>query len=91
MTSEQIRLMRHALGFPNDRGRSYRNRYFTGGNGEALANWLALVNMGMAGEGECLERRRRLFFVTMAGAKEVLRPGEALDMEDFPVERAEAA
>lgn len=48
MTPEQIELARHALGLPNDRRRSYRNRFVTGPGHSDYDNWMQMVAAGNA-------------------------------------------
>jgi hypothetical protein len=87
MTPEQIELARHALGLPNERQQSYRNRFVAGPGHDDYGTWLAIVDAG------CATRRsgRRLpfggddfFSLTRFGAEAALKPGESLDPEDFP-------
>lgn len=78
LTPEQLPLARHALGLPNDRGRSYRNRYHVSG-GDRQAAWIAMVDSGLA-----TREGSRGFSLTEAGARAALKPGETLCLEDFP-------
>jgi hypothetical protein len=86
MNQKQTDLARHALGLPNKRNRSYRN-YFTAGFGHNdYDEWMAMVTLGDA------VRREKpkglggddLFWLTLDGARQVLRPKETLDLDDFP-------
>jgi len=81
MTPEQRELARHALGLPNDRRRSYRNRYHAPPGSESWWAWSALVDQGRA----LFERGNRndFFMLTRTAAESVLGPGETLDLEDF--------
>lgn len=87
LTPEQRELARHALGLPNRKNRSYRNRFVTGAGAKVHAHWMAMVDAGFA-------RRRDgktlpfggddMFSLTLAGAKAAKRRNEGLDPEDFP-------
>lgn len=83
MTPEQIKLMRHALGLPNDRMQSYRNRYFAANGSPQAIAWDDLVSRGMAERQEA-GSVRSFYCVTLAGAKRAIDPAETLDGEDFP-------
>lgn len=88
MTPEQRLLARHALGLPNDRNRSYRNRFFTAIYGDTRNRWVEMVEAGWA-EVQPVgivpdERHRFLFSLTTAGALLALDAGESLCQEDFP-------
>jgi hypothetical protein len=82
MSPEQRELARHALGLPNDRRRSYRNRYHAPPGSDSWHAWAKLCDAGWA----VFERGNRndFFSLTRSGAEAVLRPGETLDLEDFP-------
>ena len=85
MTTRQIELARHALGLPNDRRRSYRNRFYlkrTLAEDSSYMEWSGLVAAGLAemSPGENLD----CFYLTRAGAEMALLSGESLDPEDFP-------
>lgn len=79
-------LARHALGLPNDRRQSFRNRFVASEVHADHADWMLMVARGMA------ERRSAeemlggddLFWLTQRGARAVLEVGETLDPEDFP-------
>lgn len=86
MTPEQRDLARHALGLPNGRNRSYRNRFVTGPECEDHAPWIAMVKSYLA---RGVKNRRiyggmDYFWLTPAGAALALDPGETLCQEDFP-------
>lgn len=85
MTPEQKKLARHALGLPNDRKRSYRNRFFAGP--ADTQQWDAMVEAGEA-HGEKASARQKdepvFFWLTFPGARRALEPGETLCSEDFP-------
>jgi hypothetical protein len=78
LSPDELRLARHALGLPNDRRCSYRNRYYVSGPNSA---WLRLVADGLA---EWVTDGRMICYgMTGAGARLALQPGETLDPEDF--------
>lgn len=83
MNETQRRLARHALGLPNDRKQSYRNRYSASPIGEAHNAWLGLQQRGLA---DSMPGKSSLvhFYLTHDGATAALEPGESLDPEDFP-------
>jgi hypothetical protein len=84
MTPRQRELARHALGLPNDRDRSYRNRYTAGKGHSEYANWLAMVAGGAAVRTTSQSYGGAdLFELTLEGAEAVLQDGETLDPEDF--------
>lgn len=85
MTKQQIELARHALGLPNERNRSYRNRFCATPSlleGGKYMEWSWLVAAGLATmqPGGTLD----FFYLTRAGAEMALLSGESLDPEDFP-------
>lgn len=84
MTPQQIALARHALGFQGGGNkRSYRNRFLIAPGCEVHARWMDMVKNGWAERypGQPYD----LFCLTHAGAQKVLKPGETLCPEDFPV------
>lgn len=82
VTPAQIKLARHALGLPNDRKRSYRNRYFTPIGSAAYVEWCDMVADGKA-RGKEDGSPQAFFWLRVEGATEACEPGETLDMEDF--------
>lgn len=86
MTPAQIDLARHALGLPNNRRRSYRNRFVTGEGCADHVEWTAMVAGGFAQRraGSELTGGNDFFWLTRNGAEAALKPGERLDPEDFP-------
>lgn len=82
MNDTQMRLARHALGLPNSRKRSYRNRYFTAQKGEEFNAWLGLSDRQLAGFQDA--GNQVFFWLTRKGAEAALEPGESLCPEDFP-------
>lgn len=85
MTPEQRELARHALGLPNDRNMSYRNRFYANSKNSNFPPWMAMVKAGEADFGG------RMFWLTLAGATLAINPGERLDREDFPTPPIEGA
>lgn len=82
MTPEQRLLARHALGLPNERGRSYRNRYLVPPAHPSHALFMQMVAAGEARlvvEGLSNDR----FCLTLEGAGKAVNPGEKLDPDDF--------
>lgn len=86
MTPEQIELARHALGLPNDKRRSYRNRFIAGPGHRDYPAWVQMIT-----DGNALRYTRAgfaagadLFVLTAVGAVAALQPNERLDQEDFP-------
>lgn len=82
MTPDQRKMARHALGL-DQHPRSYRNHYAAGVGTDIEERWEDLVRQGLAERGHQSERLV-VFYLTNAGAKTVLGPGESLDPEDFP-------
>lgn len=81
MTPAQKTLARHALGLPNGRKRSYRNRYFTSGTNKERQ---AMIKAGEADGVIEIREPRSMYWLTVKGAKAALEPGETLCPEDFP-------
>ena len=79
MTPEQKRLSRHALGLPNDRMQSYRNRYHIS-MGIAFFDWKSMEDSGLAYH----HSKGGSFHLTRKGAELALETGESLCKEDFP-------
>lgn len=87
VTDTQRRMMRHMLGLPNRKNRSYRNRYFAPPGGPAA---LDLAELRKAGLAETQADGASIFAcLTRAGAEAVLKKGETLCAEDFPPTVAE--
>lgn len=82
MTPEQRKMARHALGLPNERNATYRNRYFAAAGTSKEDAWNDLVAQGLAERGDGI--RNIGFGLTVAGARMVLEPPEFLCHEDFP-------
>jgi hypothetical protein len=85
MTPQQKELARHALGLTGQRTLSYRNHFVTGKGSPDHRPWLDLVASGHAKRraGSQLTGGDDLFWLTLAGAKAALNPGDRLDPEDF--------
>lgn len=97
MSPKQKELARHALGLPNGKRRSYRNRFVTGPGPGCTdhAEWMAMVEAGEAGRRDgktlCFDGAD-LFWLTPSGAQAALEPREKLCPEDFPAaQRSEAS
>ena len=87
MTPKQRKLARHALGLPNRDNRSYRNRFVAAYVPGDYDEWAKMADAGLAKAGTT--RRTGTgstvsFWLTKAGARAALKPGESLDPEDFP-------
>lgn len=84
MTSVQREEARHALGLPNKRRQSYRNRFVCA---ETDPVWSAMVTAGWATMRPASSvpfGGSAIFYLTEAGAKLALNKGEKLCLEDFP-------
>jgi hypothetical protein len=83
MTDNQRKLARHALGFPNKKNTSYRNRFCTGPGCNDYEEWKAMV-----AQGDAVERTGPLwggdsmFYLTLKGALSVREPTEHISRED---------
>lgn len=84
MTPEQRQLARHALGLDGKRKVSYRNRFFAEPGSKVHFEWTLLAASGMAGFRQYRLSSLTYFWLTEAGARAALLPGEKLDKEDFP-------
>ena len=85
LSPRQIDLARHALGLPNERRRSYRNRFCCGPGHADYEDWRAMVAAGAARQFPLnAHRGDSLFALTEPGARAALCDGETLDAEDFP-------
>lgn len=84
LTTAQLRLARHALGLPNHRYVSYRNRFLAVIDTLDHAAWCEMVKHGYA---TCIPYYSSIsdfFHLTKQGATLALSPAERLDDEDFP-------
>jgi len=87
MIPRQRELARHALGLSARHHRSYRNHFVCGPSHSDFFDWAVMVV-----EGNATYRPPRavpfggdaIFYLTRAGAEDVLKRGEKLDPEDFP-------
>ena len=86
LTEAQRELARHALGLPNAKRRSYRNRYAVDAGCPEHAAWMAMVEAGYAKRRAAVAWMGGMdaFWLTRAGAGGVLDEGERLCPEDFP-------
>jgi hypothetical protein len=84
-TPAERKLARHALGLPNARNRSYRNRYVCSYAPGAYDQWHDMLEAGLA-DADIIRGglRQRRFWLTREGAEAALDPGETLCPEDFP-------
>ena len=87
MTPRQRELARHAIGLPNDKRQSYRNRFIAGRGHVDFADWMAMVNDGHAVKRD-MAGPNYSFHLTHKAATQALEPGERLDREDFPEKEA---
>lgn len=86
LTKKQREMARHALGLPNWRNQTYRNRYYTRGSTEQMAAWRDLCAVGMATATPTkVKGGQVLFQLTLSGALAALEQGESLCPEDFPL------
>lgn len=83
MTSEQRKLARHALGFPNTLKTSYRNHYCIGKGGNGYGDWEAMVAAG-----EAVKHTGPhwggddMFYLTLKGGLAAREPKEHLSREE---------
>jgi hypothetical protein len=94
MTPKQIELARQALGLPNDRRCSCRNRFIAGEGHADYVDWIAMVEAGHAqrhrAEKRIIRAEKRIsrgdcvFQLTDEGAKAAVMPDEELNPYDFP-------
>ena len=81
LTPEQIELARHALGIPNKRRKSYRNRFVIGAGCTDYEQWMAMVALGAA---KRVDASRvpfggdDLFYLTMSGARAALNVADCV-------------
>ncbi len=83
LTDDQRKLARHALGLPNSRCTSFRNRFITVGATVTGRVWEEMVAEGLATKYPFGATGDHLYKLTLAAARAALTEGEALDMEDF--------
>ena len=94
MTPTQRRLARLALGLPNPKCISYRNRFIGAVGSYDHEIWTGMCKAGLAlSRAEPLTARVKAsrFWLTPAGALAALNPGETLCPEDFPAAAGSAA
>jgi len=89
MTPKQIELARHALGFQEGKKLkvSYRNRFVTDADSDDGKEWMQMVRAGHAARVTGIESLGGMdfFYLKRSGALSVLKKGETLCREDFPV------
>lgn len=81
MTPQQHRMGRAALGLPNNKRTSYRNRHYTRGEGARHNEWAALADNGLAKRTQ--HDGQTIFALTAEGAALVLADGETVRAEDL--------
>ena len=90
MSPNQRKLARHALGLPNARGISYRNRYVavrrSAYSPGVYDEWSKMVEAGLAERASAMLGSQGRWWLTPEGAQMALDPGERLCPEDFPHE-----
>jgi hypothetical protein len=82
MTPDQHLMARRAMGLPNPKKCTFRNRHFANNDSTSYKLWMELVADGKAGfhnNGSGFT----MFWLTLEGGKEALLPGETMDPEDF--------
>lgn len=84
MTAEQRKQARHALGLPNKRQCSYRNRFVCQENDPHWADMVAKGWAKMRAADSLPFGGCAMFWLTKAGAQLALDKREKLDPEDFP-------
>jgi hypothetical protein len=83
MTPSQRKLARHALGFPNRKNLSYRNRFCTGPDSDNYADWQRMVDEGYAVKQDSpLWGGNSMFYLTLKGALLARDSKEHLSQED---------
>lgn len=83
MTPDQIELARHALGFPNKKNTSYRNRFCCGPGHGAWNDWNDMVENGYAVRRDGpMWGGDSMFFLTLKGALLARLPKEHLSQEE---------
>lgn len=90
LTAEQKKLARHALGLVDGNKKSYRNRYRAPYIGAAAVAWHQMKDDGLAtcDPAPAGSTLGPMFYLTEAGARLALEPGESLCREDFPQQPA---
>ena len=89
MTYTQRQLARHALGLPNKKKMSFRNRFCTGPGSSDWPEWIDMVANGEAvkRDGPCWGGYS-MFHLTLNGALPAKDPKENLSPEDVRVMHA---
>lgn len=83
LTPDERSLARHALGLPNDKRLSYRNRYAAMRGTDKAAMWEQMRLIGAADVFAYSDVLKH-FHLTKEGALAALDDSERLDPEDFP-------
>lgn len=87
MTPKQRKLARHALGLPNDKKQSFRNRFVaTYAPGGDYDQWARMEAQGLAMQARAPigNDKMRRFWLTETGARAAINSSESLCPEDFP-------
>ncbi|WP_333830975.1 hypothetical protein [Pararhodobacter sp.] len=74
LSPRQRALARQALGFPNARNKSFRNRFLASYRAGDYDHWLRLVDEGLADHGPIIKGMVR-FWLTRKGAEAALEAG----------------
>lgn len=83
MTPSQKELARHALGLPNKKNLSYRNRFCAGEGHVSYQNWMNMVAEGYAVKQDGpLWGGDSMFYLTLKGALLACERKEHLSQED---------
>ena len=83
LSVEQLKMARHALGLPNRKNESYRNRFCVPHFLEEAHEWGLMAAQGFAKLGDRQPSGIQDFHLTKAGAAIALKAGESLSREDF--------
>ena len=83
LTNRQRDFARHALGLPNGQNMAYRNHFCIDREGDGYEDWENLVSKGLAVKAlGGKEWVGDFFYLTLEGARAVLRPQEHISRED---------
>lgn len=84
MTARQLQMARHALGLPNSKRTTYRNRYCLGRGDEGYADWEDLVSRNLAiKQTGTFWGGDDMFYLTLEGARAALHRGEHISREEM--------
>lgn len=84
MNERQRDMARHALGFPNPKNVSYRNRFCIGPGSDGYEDWIDLVHQGLAVRvvAPAIWGENEMFYLKLKGALMVRETSEHLSAED---------